>query len=491
MANTQPSELNESAASPVDRVPRSTFHGAALVERNERFYDGLDGSGTWAGRRYRKLLARYYRFLIPADASVLEVGCGSGGLLALLPNRDIFGVDVSGRQVERARHRLPHGVFVKQAAELLDLNRTFDFVILSDTANFAADLQVCLQRLHAVAHSKTRLILNFHSNLWRPFLAIAKLLRLQASHPALNWLTLQDMRNFLVLGDWELIRSDSRLLMPLPLLGLDALLNRFMAPILPFLCLSVFAIARPRAAESARDYAVTVVVPARNEAGNIRAAVDRLPALGSRTELIFIEGHSHDNTWEEIQRAIRDNPSKEIRAMRQTGKGKGNAVREAFDAASGEVLMILDADLTMPPEELPKYYEALRTGKAEFANGVRLVYPMDEEAMRFFNLCANKLFSVVFSWLLGQPIKDTLCGTKALLKSDYLRIAANRSYFGEFDPFGDFDLIFGAGRLHLKMLDIPIRYRERAYGATNIQRWRHGVLLARMVEVAARRLKFI
>jgi hypothetical protein len=111
--------------------------------------------------------------------------------------------------------------------------------------------------------------------------------------------------------------------------------------------------------------------------------------------------------------------------------------------------------------------------------------------MRFFNLCANKLFGIMFSWLLGQPIKDTLCGTKALFKTDYLRIAANRPYFGEFDPFGDFDLLFGAGRLHLKMLDIPVRYRERAYGATNIQRWRHGVLLARMVEVAARRLKFI
>jgi SAM-dependent methyltransferase len=436
-------------------------------------------------------LARYYRFLIPADASVLEVGCGAGDLLALLPNRDVAGVDLSERQVDRARRRLPHGVFVKQAAEFLDFSRTFDFVILSDTANFAADLQVCFKRLHTVVHGKTRLILNFHSNLWRPFLAIGKLLGLQGNHPALNWLTLQDVRNFLLLGDWEFIRAESRILMPLPLFGLDAIINRFIAPILPFLCLSVFVIARPKAVASAKEYTVTVVVPTRNEAGNIRAAVNRLPVLGSRTELIFIEGHSHDSTWEEIQRAIHDNPSIPIRAMRQTGKGKGNAVREAFEAATGEVLMILDADLTMPPEELPKYYEVLRTGKADFANGVRLVYPMDDEAMRFFNLCANKLFSVMFSWLLGQPIKDTLCGTKCLFKSDYLRIDANRAYFGEFDPFGDFDLLFGAGRLHLKMLDIPVRYRERAYGTTNIQRWRHGVLLARMVEVAARRLKFI
>ncbi|MGA8579781.1 MAG: glycosyltransferase [Bryobacteraceae bacterium] len=491
LATQQPLDTSANVVNPANGAHVPAFAVTSLLEKTESFYDRLDGEGTWAGRRYRTLLAHYYKFLIPADASVLEVGCGAGELLALLPNRDIAGVDLSGRQIDRARQRLPHGVFVKQAAELLDVNRTFDFVILSDTANFAADLQICFQRLHAVAHPKTRLILNFHSNLWRPFLAIAKLLRLQAKHPALNWLTLQDVRNFLLLGDWEFIRAEPRILMPVPLFGLDALLNRFVAPILPFLCLSVFVIARPKPFESAGDYTVTVVVPARNEAGNIRAAVARLPALGSGTELIFVEGHSHDDTWEEIQRVIRDNRSIPIRAMRQTGKGKGNAVREAFEVATGEILMILDADLTMPPEELPKYYEALRTGKAEFANGVRLVYPMDEEAMRFFNLCANKLFSVMFSWLLGQPIKDTLCGTKALLKSDYLRIAANRSYFGGLDPFGDFDLLFGAGRLHLKMLDIPVRYREREYGSTNIQRWRHGVLLARMVDLAARRLKFI
>src|SRR4030095_7389300 len=166
-------------------------------------------------------------------------------------------------------------------------------------------------------------------------------------------------------------------------------------------------------------------------------------------------------------------------------------VRLVFEQADGEILMILDADLTMPPEDLPRYYDVLRSGKGEFANGVRLVYPMEKQAMRFLNLVGNKFFGLAFSWLLGQPIKDTLCGTKVLWKRDYEAIAANRAYFGDFDPFGDFYLIFGAVRLNLKITDMPIRYRERTYGSTNIQRWKHGWLLLKMVAFAARRLKFV
>lgn len=456
-----------------------------------QFYNQAPTDSSWAGRRYRELLARYYRFLIPPDASVLEVGCGSGELLALLPNRDITGIDLSERQIARARQRLPHGVFAVQAAELLELDRTFDFIILSETVNFAADLQAVFERLHGVAHAKTRLILNFYSNLWRPWLAIARLLGLQTRHPAPNWLTLPDVKNLLWLGEWEFLRAEPRILMPLPLLGLDTLLNRLAAPLLPWLCLSVFAIARPKHQRRPGRHTVTVVVPARNEAGNIGAVVRRLPPLGSRMEVIFIEGHSRDNTWEEIQRVAGESAPFAIRALRQSGVGKGSAVREAFEAATGDVLMILDADLSMPPEELPKYYEAVASGRADLANGVRLVYPMRGQAMRFLNLCANKAFSILFSWLLGQPVKDTLCGTKVLFREDYLKIAANRSYFGDFDPYGDFDLLFGAARLHLKIADIPVRYSERVYGVPNIRRWRDGLLLARMLTVAARKLKFI
>jgi glycosyltransferase involved in cell wall biosynthesis len=234
-----------------------------------------------------------------------------------------------------------------------------------------------------------------------------------------------------------------------------------------------------------------VIIPARNEAGNIEDAVRRTPKMGTWTELIFVEGHSKDDTWDEIERVRAAYPERRITTLRQTGKGKGNAVREGYAVATGDILMILDADLTMPPEDLPKFYDAISSGKAEFANGSRLVYPMDKKAMQFLNMIANKFFGLSFSWLLGQKVKDTLCGTKVLTRQHYLKIAANRAYFGEFDPFGDFDLLFGADKQNLKIRDIPIRYRERTYGTTNIQRWRHGLLLFRMLGVAARKLKFI
>jgi glycosyltransferase involved in cell wall biosynthesis len=234
-----------------------------------------------------------------------------------------------------------------------------------------------------------------------------------------------------------------------------------------------------------------VIVPARNEAGNIPDIFTRVPDMGQGTELVFVEGHSRDNTYAAIRAAMAQHPERCCQLLRQGGVGKGDAVRLGFAQARGEMLMILDADLTVPPEDLPRFYEVLCSGKGEFVNGVRLVYPMEREAMRFVNLAGNKFFTIVFSWLLGQPIKDTLCGTKVLWKRDYEAIAANRAYFGDFDPFGDFDLIFGAVKSNLKITDLPIRYRERTYGTTNIERWKHGWLLLRMVIFAARRLKFV
>jgi glycosyltransferase involved in cell wall biosynthesis len=334
-------------------------------------------------------------------------------------------------------------------------------------------------------------VLNFFNNLWRPVLGVAEKLGAKSASLPQNWLSLADVKNLLHLAGWEVIKTDARILCPVrvPLLG--PLLNRWLAPLLRHLCLTVFVVARPRPIPTYyREYSCSVVIPARNEAGNIEAAVQRTPEFGSGTEIIFVEGHSKDNTWEEIQRVAAKYPHRAIKVLKQHSKGKGGAVREGFAAATGQLLFILDADLTMPPEDFPKFYDVVRAGTADFVNGVRLVYPMENEAMRFLNMIGNKFFSLAFSWLLGQPIKDTLCGTKVLFRSHYELIAKNRAYFGDFDPFGDFDLLFGAAKLNLRILDLPIRYRARTYGETNISRWRHGWLLLRMVLFAARRLKF-
>jgi glycosyltransferase involved in cell wall biosynthesis len=295
------------------------------------------------------------------------------------------------------------------------------------------------------------------------------------------------------LADFEVIRAEQRQLLPQHWFGLGPLINRYVAPLpgIRQLCLRTYLVGRPLRLFPDRKLSASILIPCRNERGNIEPAIRRLPAMAERMEVIFVEGHSRDDTLAEIRRVAAAHPEVDIKVLVQDGVGKADAVFKGFDQASGDVLMILDADMTVPPEDLPRFYHALVSGRGDFINGVRLVYPMERRAMRFLNLVGNKFFSMAFSWLLGQPVKDTLCGTKVLWRRDYELIAANRHYFGEFDPFGDFDLLFGAAKLCAKLVDMPIRYRERTYGSTNIQRWKHGWLLLRMVAFAARRIKFV
>ncbi len=486
------------AAAIPDRGPSLTLEH---LDRVRAFYDTAPTQPLAGARAYRTLLAHYYNLLIPPDASVLEIGCGSGELLSLLRARSRAGVDLSAHQIAAARIRLPDAEFHVQAGEFLTLDRKYDVIIISDTLNLAADVQLLFEQLQAVATPDTRLLLNFQNTLWRPLLSLARGLGLKAGQPQNSWLSSSDVLNLLRLAGWTPVSRMARILAPFSALGLGSLINRWLAPLLQWFCLTIFIVARRDPVGTSaggqpngpgrRPLTVSVVIPARNEAGNIAAAVARTPVMGAATELIFVEGHSRDDTWATIQKVAADHPALGIKILQQTGRGKGDAVRAGFAVATGDILMILDADLTMPPEELPKFYAVIASGRAEFANGVRLVYPMDEKAMQFLNLCANKAFGLIFTWLLGQPVKDTLCGTKVLRRADYERIAANRAYFGDFDPFGDFDLLFGAAKLNLAIADVPIRYRERTYGSTNIQRWRHGLLLLRMVMFAARKLKFV
>ncbi len=444
------------------------------------------------GRHYHRLLQRHFAFLIPPGARVLELGCGLGDVLAAVkPSRGV-GVDFSPSIITQARQRHPELEFHVADAEEFSPNETFDYIILSDMVNDVRDVELLLVRLRAFSHPRTRLVVNIFNNLWKPILGVAEALGAKAPTPPQNWLSTDDLKNLLYLSGWEVIKTDPRILWPLRTPLIDPIFNRWLAPIFNWFCLTNFLISRPRPPLTGnKHYQCSVIIPARNEAGNIEAAVLRTPIMGLGTELIFIEGHSKDNTWEEIQRVAAKYPHREIKVLKQTTKGKGGAVREAFAVASGDLLFILDADLTMPPEQLPKFYEAARSGAAEFVNGVRLVYPMEDQAMRFLNMVANKFFGLAFSWLLGQLVKDTLCGTKVLFRSDYEIIARNRAYFGDFDPFGDFDLLFGAAKLNLRIVDLPIRYQARTYGETNIQRWSHGWLLLRMVWFAARRVKFV
>ena len=452
-------------------------------------------SWTGWGVYYHRRLAQVYRSLVSPGQSVIELGCGRGDLLSALKPGLGVGVDFSEEMIRAATRRHPDCRFVHADAHALNLSEKFDVIILSDLVNDLWDVQTVLQHVAKLTTPRSRIIVNSYSRLWEPLLQVVERLNLANPNLYQNWLTVEDITGLLNLTGFEIVKRWQEILWPLETPILAGVANRFMVKLWPFkhLALTNMIVARPqpRPNPSASPPSVSVIIPARNEAGNIPDIFARTPHMGRWTELVFVEGHSRDDTYAAIETAINAHPERRSQLLRQSGMGKGDAVRLGFAQAKGEMLMILDADLTVAPEDLQRFYEALDSGRGEFANGVRLVYPMEKQAMRFLNLVGNKFFGLAFSWLLGQPIKDTLCGTKVLWKIDYEMIAANRAYFGEFDPFGDFDLIFGAVKLNRKIVDLPIRYRERTYGTTNIQRWRHGWLLLEMVVFAAKRLKFI
>jgi SAM-dependent methyltransferase len=454
----------------------------------------------WRRRRryYYGEIERYVGQHVAPGSSVLHVGCGCGDLLAALRPARGVGIDDRADVVELARARHAHITALR--FETTDLTafapseaETFDSIVIDSALADMDDIQACLECVAKACRPETRLILCHYNALWGPLLRFASAVGLRRPTGEQNWLGPEDFDNLLRLTGFEPISRWAETLAPLPVPLLAAFANRILAKFWPWrhLCLSQFVVARPLLPlAGAEKFSCSVVIPTRNERGNIEDAVRRLPPIGSRTEIIFVDGNSTDGTAEEIERVIAANPQRTMTLIHQgDGTGKGDAVRKGFDAATGDVLMILDADLTVPPEDLPRFYRAIVEGRGEFINGTRLVYPMEREAMRFLNKAGNRFFSLLFTWLIGQRFRDTLCGTKVLRREHYHLIEDNRAYFGEFDPFGDFDLIFGAARADLKIIEIPVRYRARSYGETNISRFRHGWMLLRMSWVAFRKLK--
>jgi SAM-dependent methyltransferase len=442
-----------------------------------------DSEEIWRHRNktYHRLIEQILRFYVPPARRVLEIGCGSGNLLAALKPSDGVGVDISEALLERARTAHPELLFERVGGEYMELGRSFDYIVLSDLLPFVHDLVGLFQKVAGHAEPHTRIIINSYSRLWRPVIRLAELLHLKPVKPMRNWVSPQDVSNLLEICGLEVVTLSRRILMPKRIPGLTLFLNGFLASLWPFnhLCLSYWIVARPRP-RRLPEKTVSVVCPCRNEAGNIGELIRRLPQMGTKMELVFVEGGSTDDTRGEIERQIELHPELDMSLVVQSGKGKGDAVRAGFQVAKHELLMILDGDLSVRPEDLPKFYDAAVSGCGELVNGSRLVYDIEPGAMRFLNVFGNKIFSWFFRAITGQHVKDTLCGTKVLGQSEYADIATGRAYFGEFDPFGDFDLLLGAARLNLNIVDLPVRYQPRTYGTTNISRWRHGWLLLRM-----------
>ena len=449
-------------------------------KRNSYYYKWLDG---------------IYKFVVRPGSRVLHIGCDCGDLLAAVEPSYGVGIDANADAIALAKKRFGHLNFSAMDPHELELDEKFDYVLICNSLGRWHDIQEVLERIAPLTDQSTRIIITYYNHVWEGILSIGSLLGIRKPNEYQNWLPSADISNLLELSGFDVIRSSSFLMMPKRIPPLTSFCN-YVLSLLPgfrYFNLVYLVVARPRpVAMRDEDLFVSVVVPCRNERGNIEDAVKRVPQMGGDTEIIFVDGSSTDGTAEEIERCIAEYPQRKIQLIHQgDGVGKGDAVRKGFAVAQGNVLVIQDADLTAPPEDLPKFYRALRDGKGEYINGSRLVYPMEKQAMRFLNLLGNKFFGALFSWLLGQRFRDTLCGTKMISRKDYDLIAANRSYFGEFDPFGDFDLIFGAVKQNLKVVEVPVTYRARTYGMTNISRFTHGWLLLKMSWIAFKKIKWL
>ncbi len=455
-----------------------------------------DSGPRKAQQSFHKQIQGLLRYHIPKGSRVLEWGSGAGELLeALEPSRGL-GIDLSPKMVERAQKNYSGDNLEFRQGDLHtdEVDEQFDAIVLDFLPGYLQDIHACVGNLKKSCHARTRLYVLSLNHLWKPLLGLGEKLGLVTKQAESNWLSKSDLCNILELNGFEVLTQTTEQMFPFQIPLVSGFFNRFLVrlPFFRHFGMSNVIVARPvMKPEIKGEISCSVVVPARNESGNILAALERIPVLGKQTEVIFVEGNSKDDTWEVIQQetAAYEGPHK-IKTLQQPGIGKWDAVYAGFAVAEGDVLVIQDADLTAPPEDLPKFYSAVSEGIAEFANGCRLVYPMESEAMRFLNLLGNKFFASALSFVLGQDLKDSLCGTKMLLRSDYERLLKRIQILGDFDPFGDFNLLFGSSMLDLRIRDVLVKYRDRSYGDTNISRFSHGWILLKMTWFGMRKIRF-
>lgn len=447
----------------------------------------VKSNGYFYGR-----LERLLRFIVEPGKRVLEVRCQTGHLLNSVKPAHGVGVDISEKLVSLAQRNFPNLRFVCADPEDLALGEKFDYVLFSHVFD-TVDLLAAFERVRQHCTAQTRLVIVNYNPLWQPLLDSASRVGLRSSFVEPNWVTETDIGTFLKLSGFRPIRTHRILLFPKYIPVLSWLLNDILGRLPGFrkFCMMQVLVARPLPeAKSCEDTSVSIVVPCRNEKGNILAAVERVPAMGKNTEIIFCDDKSTDGTAEEVRRVQGLFPDKNIRLLAGPGICKAENVWTGFRGATGDVLMILDADLTVMPEELPYFFKALVEGRGEFINGSRLVYPVPRAAMKVANRIGNKVFGKVFSFLLDQPIKDTLCGTKVLWRQDWARIERNLGGWGIKDLWGDYELLFGASKLHLEITEMPVHYQERVYGVTKMTNvfW-NGVRMFRMCNGAWQRLR--
>jgi len=467
----------------------------ALEQRRERTRTHLAQIAglreIWINRNkyYYDLLSRLLRFLVEPQKKVLSVRCDTGVLLAAVSPCKAKGIDICTEIIEIAQERNPTFDFAvgfpdtEQLLHLFGKDESFDYILFNEIGD-TVDVLQAFQNLKPLCGRRTRLLVTTYNRLWEPLVTFAEWLGMKVPRIEQNWLATSDIQNLMKLAGFEALETHRIVLFPKYVPLLSTFLNRFCArlPLLNRLCMTQVVVARLLPPPlSKNDLSVSVIIPCKDEKGNVEAAVRRMPQLGRETEIIFCDDQSSDGTADQIMRVRASYPHKDIRLEKGPGICKSKNVWTGFDAATGDILMILDADLTTMPEQLAYFLEVIASGQAEFVNGSRLVYPVPKGAMNTANMLGNKFFSVAFTYLLGQRVKDTLCGTKVLWRSDWERIRPMLGSWGTDDRWGDYELLFGAAKLNLKILDLPVHYQERIYGSTKMTKvFRNGLVMLKM-----------
>jgi|SRR3989339_458113 len=468
-----------------------------LIKNYNRCAEGIE---KWIGKNsyYHNTIEYLLKDMVLEESKVLFFNCSNGDLLCNVKPEYGAGVSISPRMAEKAKDKHPeknlHFLCLDIEENEIGEKTKFDYIVLNGTLGELADIQNVLKRISEYCNPDTRIIILQYNPIWEMVLKIGEKLKLKMPEKISNWLSAEDIENFLTITGYQVIRRDFYMLFPKRIPVLSFVLNRLAAklPVINRFDLMQIVVARLLAPpENQKDLTASVVITCRDEKENIEPLVQRIPDMGKHTEIIFVEGHSTDGTREEIQRVIKKYPEKDIVLLVQDGFGQKDAIIKGFDTAKGDFIMLLEADLTTPPEEIKKLWNVYENGYGEYVNGSRLIYRMEKDSMPLINILGNRFFGNIFTAMLGQRFTDTLCGFKAVSKKNYIKIKKVMKLWGDFDPFGDFELIFGAVKNNLKISEVPVKYKPRIYGETKTKPFKHGWQLMRITWLAFKRFVLI
>lgn len=431
---------------------------------------------------YYRNLSRIISNAIASNASVCHVGCDSPYLLKSLPQAKGTGICMTEKQKVFCETTDPDHRYTTMA-QLQTLREKFDYIVITSLGYFF-DVQEVFHQIQILCHFRTRIIIINCNLLWEPLFYLGEKLRLRMPQSARrqNMVPTHHVINLLSLSRFQLVKWSSHILVPYFIPLVSWFFNRILASSFPFRYLSStdIIIARPQITPP-EPVTCSVIVPCKNEKGNIESLVRRIPALADETEIVLVDDRSSDGTGEEMRRCQKTWPDKKITVIEGPGISKGEAVRMGIEGAAGRLIAIFDADLAVLPEELPKCILPLLEGTADFVNTVRFVYPQQDGAMRWLNIAGNRGFSLLFTFLIRQRVSDTLCGTKVFWKEDYRNISGLKDYWLWRDRWGDFEQLLGASKLGLKIVEVPIHYAERTYGETKMKnRFQNGLHMLKL-----------